>query len=332
MNTRQVCIAIGAVALLLAAQARAADLAPPADGWASWEVPAVEDARDQCCWHGMKPGNAARTACNLDDQRGNLGNRDEARTDALRVYARMKSNKVEKLLVLSASCPVESTSSVKDLGLVPADTSARWLAALDRRRDPVTSRSSDNIIAAIAMHPGDFAFSEVASVARGDEGKDDREVALFWLAVARGLPGAEVVTQLMFNDRDSQIREHAAFAITESRSPRITADLIKLGNTDKVGDVRGQAWFWLAQTAAPESEQAIGAAVRKDSDDDVREKAIFALSQLPDERGTKALISVAEDKSLSAEQRKRALFWLAQSESSGAAVYLEKVLAGNLSR
>jgi HEAT repeat protein len=111
-----------------------------------------------------------------------------------------------------------------------------------------------------------------------------------------------------------------------SKSPTATANLIKLGNTDKDGDVRGQAWFWLANTGAPDAEAAIRAALRKDSDDRVREKAIFALSRLPDKRGTHALIEVVEDKSFTNEQRKRAVFWLAQSDSKEAQSYLEKVL------
>ncbi|NJO12965.1 MAG: hypothetical protein HC872_05290, partial [Gammaproteobacteria bacterium] len=88
-----------------------------------------------------------------------------------------------------------------------------------------------------------------------------------------------------------------------------------------------KAWFWLAQTGAPEAESAIGAALRKDADADVREEAIFALSELPDERAPLALIAVAEDRSLSREQRKQAVFWLSQSNSDVAQAYLEKVLA-----
>ena len=103
----------------------------------------------------------------------------------------------------------------------------------------------------------------------------------------------------MFNDKDPEVRQHAAFAITQSKSPRVAQDLIRLGNTDKDGEVRAQAWFWLAHTGAPNSEEAIVAALKKDKDDHVREQAIFALSQLPDERATRALIAVAEDRSLS---------------------------------
>ena len=67
----------------------------------------------------------------------------------------------------------------------------------------------------------------------------------------------------MFSDKDADVREHAAFAITQSKSPRVAQDLTRLGNTDKEGDVRAQAWFWLAQTGAAEAEIAIGAALKQ---------------------------------------------------------------------
>src|SRR5262249_6972889 len=130
------------------------------------------------------------------------------------------------------------------------------------------------------------------------------------------------------SDKDPEVRQHAAFALSQTETPRAAQDLIRLGNTDKDGEVRAQAWFWLAQTGAPDTEQAIAAALKKDNDAEVREQAIFALSQLPDDRATRALIAAAEDRALSQEQRKKAIFWLAQSESKGAQSYLEKVLVG----
>ena len=91
--------------------------------------------------------------------------------------------------------------------------------------------------------------------------------------------------------------------------------------------MRSQAWFWLAQSGAAEAESAISLAIRKEPDEEVREKAIFALSQLPDERSVKALITTAEDQTLSREQRRKAVFWLSQSASGDAVAYLDKVLA-----
>ena len=46
-------------------------------------------------------------------------------------------------------------------------------------------------------------------------------------------------------------------------------------------------------------------------------------------RAARALIATAEDRSLSREVRKRALFWLAESESDAAQNYLERVLTAN---
>jgi len=333
MSAKLVLIAACLAGLALSSSGAAAELKLPPDGWVSWQADAVEDAPDMCCWIGMKGDAASRSACKLDGQRGNLGNRDNAKTDAVRVYARVEGGKVERLRALSASCPVETVTPIRDLGEVEADDGARWLIAHSRRADEMKNEDSqDNVITAIAMHRGEIAYNGLATIARGDDRPGSRKSAIFWLAKARGAAGADLVAQLMFGDREPDVRRHAAFAITESKSPRIAQDLIRLGNTDKNGEVRSQAWFWLAETGATESENAIGAALRKDADDHVREQAIFALSQLPGERGTRALIAVAEDRSLPGEPRKRALFWLAQSESEGARVYLEKMLAGNAGR
>jgi HEAT repeat protein len=313
--------------LLLATQGYAAEPTPPADGWATWQVDAVEGAPDLCCWNNWDARDVARKACRLDDDRGNLGSRDDATTDSVRVYARMAGGQVERLRAFSATCPVEAATSIRDLGNVPADDSARWLIKRGPHIDP---DSGDYLLSALAMHRGDVAQNELKSIALGDGAAESRKKAVFWLAHVRGTAGADVATSVMFNDRDPELRQHAAFAITQSKSTSVTSDLIRLGNNDKDGEVRAQAWFWLAHTGAPDSEKAIAAALRKDSDERVREQAIFALSRLPDERATRALIGAAEDRSLSSEQRKRAVFWLAQSESKDAQTYLEKVLTRNL--
>jgi hypothetical protein len=210
------------------------------------------------------------------------------------------------------------------------DDSARWLIALLKRGENETARDNlrEQPMAALAMHRGELAQNALVAIARGTESVGTRKRAVFWLAVLRGAGGAEVVTDLMFNDSQSALRKHASFAITQSQSPRIAADLIRLGKTDKDGDVRAQAWFWLAHTGDAKAEAAITAALRKDADHQVREQAIFALSQLPEERATRALIAAAEDRSLTQQQRKRAVFWLGHSESTGAQAYLDKVLTG----
>jgi hypothetical protein len=329
MNIQVIRTALCLAGLALASQGHSAELTLPRDGWTSWQVEAVEGAPDWCCWSSWDNREGSRTACRLDD-RGNSATRDRTTIDAMRVYARVTAGKVERLRVLSATCPVEAATPIHELGNVATDDSARWLIALSKRSGDAATRDDlgENALAALATHRGDLAHNALAAIARGDGDFETRKKAVFWLAHVRGVAGVEVATSVMFNDKDPELRQHAAFAITQSKSPRVAQDLIRLGNTDKDGEVRAQAWFWLAQSGVPESESAIVAALKNDNDEHVREQAIFALSQLPEERATRALIAAAEDQSLSSEQRKRAVFWLAQSESQGAQTYLEKVLTG----
>lgn len=330
MNIQTIRIAALCLAqFALTSQVHSAELTLPQDGWASWQVEAVEGAPAFCCWSSWEVRDAARMSCQLDREPSSFGTRDHETTDAVRVYARTAGGKVERLRVLSATCQVEAKMPIRDLGSVVTDDSARWLITLSKASTGAATSHDlgENVLAAIAMHRGDLAHNALAAFAREEGSAETRKKAVFWLALLRGAAGADIATAVMFNDKDAEVRKHGAFAITQSKSPRVAADLIRLGNTDKDGDVRAQAWFWLAHTGAAESENAIAAALRKDSDDHVREQAIFALSRLPEERATRALIAAAEDRSLSREQRKRAVFWLAQSESQGAQTYLEKVLA-----
>lgn len=332
MITQTIRAALSFGVFALASQSHAGELKLPQNGWTSWQVTAVEGAPDWCCWGSGDDRGASRASCKLDQDSGNFGSRDHRTTDSVRVYARLASGKVERLRVLSATCPVETTTPIQELDNVSADDSARWFTTMSNGNDAGKSdHFLENVLAGLAMHRGDLAQNALTEIARGNGALETRKKAVFWLAMVRGNPGADVVSSVMFNDKDPHVREHASFAMAQTKSPRVTQDLIRLGNTDKDGEVRAQAWFWLAHTGAPGSEEAIIAALRKDQDDHVRDVAITALSQLPEDRATRALVAVAEDRSLSSEQRKRAVFWLAQSESEGAQKYLEKVLVGKVS-
>jgi hypothetical protein len=331
MNARHLVIGAGALllALVVAPPARSAEPKLPRDGWVSWPVAAVEGAPAWCCFESHKGRDSKRGACQLDGHSNGFGNRDDETTDTAKVYARTTAGKLDRLQILSATCPVETKTPVQPLDGVSEDDSARWLVTLAKQsdRDAVTHEPiGESAMAALAMHRGDFARDALAGFARNDARVETRKWAVFWLGQLRGDEGAGIVSSVMFADQSAELRKHAAFALSQSNSPRVAPDLIKLGNTDKVGDVRSQAWFWLAQTGAPQAEDAIVAALKKESDSEVREQAVFALSQLPDERAARALIAAAQDQSLPREQRKRAVFWLSQSESDAALAYLDKVL------
>jgi hypothetical protein len=320
------------LACAIARPTQAAEPKLPRDGWVSWEVTAVEEAPAWCCFGSWQSRDFDRATCKLDGKSNGYGTRHDETTETVKVYARATAGKLDRLQVLSANCPVETKTPVQALPDVTIDDSTRWLTSQVKQggmdassREPL----SQSAMAALAMHRGDLAREALAGFARDDSRLETRKWSVFWLSQVRGAEGADITSSVMFSDKDAAVREHAAFALSQSKAPRVAPDLIKLGNTDKDGEVRAKAWFWLAQNGAPQAEEAIITALRKDSNDNVREQAIFALSQLPDERAARALIAAAEDTTLSREQRKRAVFWLSQSESDAALTYLDKVLTKN---
>jgi hypothetical protein len=322
-----------ALALMLASGAPADSAEPklPVDGWVSWEVAAVEDAPVWCCFDGSKGRNGPAEACELDERNFSFGSRDRDESmSTARVYARSSGGKLDRLQLLSNTCPVVTQSPVQELAGVTVDESARWLAAQVQQGivNPAKKETqAERLLPALALHRGAVALDALKSLARSGNQFETRKTAVFWLALARGAEGADFVSAILFNDPEPEMRRHATFALSQSKSPRKAVDLIRLGKTDKDADVRSKAWFWLAQTGVIEADQAIADAVRKDPEGEVREQAVFALSQLPDERATRALIAAAEDQSLTREQRKRAVFWLSHSQSDAAQKYLDQVLA-----
>ena len=318
IGTAALCLA----SLVLAPRAQSAELTLAQDGWSSWQVSAVDQAPDWCCWSDDRNfRDSSRMSCRLDAASQSFGSRDHATTDAVRVYARTVGGRIDRLRVLSTTCPVETAAPIHDLGRVADDDSARWLLNL--------AGQPDGALAALAVNRGDVARDGLAGIARNDARTETRKQAVFWMALLRGREGADIASAIMFTDNNADVREHAAFALAQSEAPRATADLIRLGNTDRDAEVRAQAWFWLAHTGSPEAESAIFTALRKETDSEVRERAILALSRLPDERAAKALLAIAEDRSQSRELRKRAVFWLSQSDSDAALTYLEQVLTAN---
>mgnify|MGYP000181251578 CR=1 FL=1 len=157
-------------------------------------------------------------------------------------------------------------------------------------------------------------------------GRHRAELVLFWLGQARGESGAARIRPFLLGEADAKVREHAAFAYSQSTAPDRGPALIEQGQSDPSPQVRSQAWFWLAQIGAVETERAIAAALLSEDQRRVRHQAIFALSQLPKSRNVKALIRVIEERGLAMEDRKQALFWLGQADSPEALAYLDKVL------
>jgi hypothetical protein len=126
---------------------------------------------------------------------------------------------------------------------------------------------------------------------------------------------------------DSEGGRDAIFPATLADSAVVWPRLIQIAKDPSTSTgTRKQAVFWLGQAAGEAATSGLDSLVYADAlDRSVKEQAVFALSQRPREEGVPALIRAARSHKDPAI-RKKALFWLGQSEDPRAIALFEELL------
>ncbi len=140
-----------------------------------------------------------------------------------------------------------------------------------------------------------------------------REAAAYLLALA---------------ERDSgRAAERAILPATLADSTTIWPDLLRIARDARISrKVRRSAVFWLGQAAGDAATRGLTDLVDdRAADREVRETAVFALSQRPKEEGVPALIRIARE-NRDPELRRKAIFWLGQSDDPRALALFEELL------
>lgn len=116
-------------------------------------------------------------------------------------------------------------------------------------------------------------------------------------------------------------------AATLADSAVVWPELLRMAREEELPvETRRQAVFWLGQAAGEAATRGLDSIAVDDRGDlEVREHAVFALSQRPAEEGVPALIRIARTNP-HPELRRKALFWLGQSEDPRALTLFEEIL------
>jgi hypothetical protein len=121
--------------------------------------------------------------------------------------------------------------------------------------------------------------------------------------------------------------DNAIYGAIIADSARVWPDLLALARDDRATtDIRKQAVFWLSQAAGDEATKGL-AELAEDNDEDreIRDQAVFAISQLKSEDGVPVLIRLAKTNP-DPKIRRKALFWLGQSDDPRALKLFEEIL------
>ena len=125
----------------------------------------------------------------------------------------------------------------------------------------------------------------------------------------------------------SRAAERAIFPAMLADSVTLWPDLLKIARDGRVSrKVRRSAVFWIGQAAGDAATRGLTDLVDdRATDREVRETAVFALSQRPRDEGVPALIRIARENP-DPELRRKAIFWLGQSEDPRALSLFEELL------
>jgi len=126
---------------------------------------------------------------------------------------------------------------------------------------------------------------------------------------------------------DADSREEALQAAVSAPAGEIWPRLLNIArNRGQETDVRKTALFWTAHEAGVRAADDIeDIAVATDEETEVQEAAVFALTQLPDERGTEALLRLARE-NRNPDIVRSVYFWLGQREDPRVLALFEEVL------
>ena len=119
----------------------------------------------------------------------------------------------------------------------------------------------------------------------------------------------------------------AIFAALIADSAVVWPDLLAIAKNGSAStENRKEAVFWLSQEAGDAATKGLTDLVEDEAEDrEVREQAVFALSQLPADQGVPILIRVARSNK-DPQVRRKAIFWLGQSEDPRALALFEELL------
>jgi HEAT repeat protein len=183
----------------------------------------------------------------------------------------------------------------------------------------------DKAVFALSQHDRPAAQQALRAYAeRVDVAESAREKAIFWLGQTGSAENAAFLRSLYGRLKSEELRKKVLFSLSQMGGPENGQWLITVARDSSQGlEMRKQALFWAGQAGVPIAELVgLYGNVR---DQGMREQLVFVYSQRDEPAALNKLIEIAK-RDPNPELRKRALFWLGQSEDSRAVEALQEVI------
>lgn len=204
-------------------------------------------------------------------------------------------------------------------------TTESAVSALERIAATDSSELTELALLALSQHPSpraERALREFA--ARTSAPNRLRERAIFWLGQKRSSENAAFLRELYGQLDDSRLKERTFFALSQLRGEETVRWLVAIArDTTEPTTLRKRALFWAGETGDAVGE--LVALYDRLPDRELKEYLIFVYTQSPAPEATDKLIEIARTER-DVHLRKRAIFWLSQSNDPRAAQVLAEII------
>jgi HEAT repeat protein len=248
------------------------------------------------------------------------------RRKAVFLVAQQQANGTEDILLQSVRNdpdPEVQRQAVFWLSQVNTD---RAVAALDSiLRFSKDSEIQDKAVFALSQQNRPAAQKALQTYAeRADVPEDAREKAIFWLGQSGSAGNATFLRSLYGRLKSQELRKKIVFSLSQMGGTENGKWLLGIARDPAQGiEMRKQALFWAGQAGVPIAElTGLYASV---SDKEMKEQLVFVYSQRSEPAALDKLIDIAK-KDPNPELRKRALFWVGQSQDTRAVQALQDIL------
>jgi HEAT repeat protein len=183
------------------------------------------------------------------------------------------------------------------------------------RRDPESVCLRRKAMFIVSQHEGPETERVLLEAARSDPDQEVREQAVFWLSQVDSPSAVSALDSILRGASDPVLQEKAIFALSQQDSPKARQALRDFALRSGVSeDLREKAVFWIGQGDDPDRLDFLKTLYGQIRSEGLREKIIFSISQIDSRESSQWLLSIASDASADIELRKKALFWVGQSD------------------
>jgi tetratricopeptide (TPR) repeat protein len=183
------------------------------------------------------------------------------------------------------------------------------------RRDPGSQCLRRKAVFIVSQNEGPGTERILLDVARTDPDLEVREQAVQWLSQVDSPGAVTALDSILRSASDPALQDKAIFALSQQDSPKARQALRDFALRPSVSDdLREKAIFWISQGDDPDRLGFLKSLYGQLHTEPLRDKVLFSVSQIEGRESQQWLLQVAGDANEDIELRKKALFWVGQSD------------------